>query len=161
MKRFLILLLLCATLIGIGATRHPKRKAVVKSDPRIDSITFARAEWQNDTLDGFILHRHQFKFQPLFASPQNICYIELPPNSPRKIFFAADTILTTVSQQAQHHDALAAVNGSYFDMDLGNPVSTSASKEPLWAKTHPAPPTPYTENTTNTPPSFCKKADPY
>ncbi|MBP9989876.1 MAG: phosphodiester glycosidase family protein [Bacteroidales bacterium] len=122
MKRFLILLLLCATLIGIGATRHPKRKAVVKSDPRIDSITFARAEWQNDTLDGFILHRHQFKFQPLFASPQNICYIELPPNSPRKIFFAADTILTTVSQQAQHHDALAAVNGSYFDMDLGNPV---------------------------------------
>lgn len=122
MKRFFILFLLCATLIGIGATRQPKRKPVVKSDPRIDSITFARAEWKNDTLDGFILHQHQFKFQKIFGAAENICYIELPPTSPRKLAFAHDTLLTSVSTQAQHHKALAAVNGSFFDMDLGNPI---------------------------------------
>ena len=122
MKRFLIIFLLCATVVGIGATRHPKRKPIAKSDPRIDSITFLRAEWKSDTLDGFILHQHQFKFQKLFGAAENICFIELPPSSPRRLAFAQDTLLTSVSTQAIHNKALAAVNGTYFDMDHGNPI---------------------------------------
>lgn len=102
--------------------RNPKTSKKTHVISRQDSVVFVSANWLTDTMDGFFLHRHQFRFQPLFGSAQNVYYVEIPADSPRRIDFAYDSILTAVSQQAARKQALAAVNGSYFDMDKGNPV---------------------------------------
>lgn len=87
-----------------------------------DSIRVVNAEWRVDSLDGFVLKRYHFDEGALFCSPQHLFLIEIPANSPRKLAFVYDTTLTPVSVLAQRTNAFAAVNGSYFDMDLGNPV---------------------------------------
>ena len=87
-----------------------------------DSIRVVNAEWRVDSLDGFVLKRYHFDEGTLICSPQHFFLIEIPAHSPRKLAFVSDTILTPVSILAQRSKAYAAVNGSYFDMDLGNPV---------------------------------------
>ena len=87
-----------------------------------DSVRFADAPWQVDSLDGFCLKRYQFADGDLFQSAQHLCLIEIPANSPRRIAFIHDTLLTEVSAFAQRNNAYAAINGSFFDMEHGNPI---------------------------------------
>lgn len=87
-----------------------------------DSMRVVDAEWSTDTLEGFYLRRYHFGEGALFCSAQNFCLIEIPPRSHRRLAFAADTVLTAVSTLAERAEAYAAVNGSYFDMQFGNPV---------------------------------------
>lgn len=87
-----------------------------------DSVAFVDAHWQVDSLDGFLLKRHHFKHNQIFGANQHICMLEIPAGSPRKLAFAYDTVLTEVSTQAERVNALAAVNGTFFDMDEGNPI---------------------------------------
>lgn len=87
-----------------------------------DSVRVVNAEWSVDSLDGFVLKRYHFDEGTLFCSPQHFFVIEVPVGSPRRLAFVSDTALTGVSVFAEHFQALAAINGSYFDMDLGNPV---------------------------------------
>lgn len=88
----------------------------------IDSIRIADAEWRTDTLDGFLLKRYHFGEGSLFCSAQYLCLIEIPAGSPRRLAFTYDTVLTEVSTLAERSGAYAAVNGSFFDMDKGNPI---------------------------------------
>ena len=87
-----------------------------------DSLRVVNAEWSTDTLEGFYLRRYHFGEGSLFCSAQNFCLIELPPRSHRRLAFVSDSVLTTVSAFAERANAYAAVNGSYFDMQYGNPV---------------------------------------
>ncbi len=87
-----------------------------------DSLRIVRAEWSVDSLDGFTLKRYHFGEGSLFCSAQHLFVIEIPADSPRKLKFVHDTSLTAVSAFAQRNQAFAAINGSFFDMALGNPV---------------------------------------
>ena len=87
-----------------------------------DSLRVVTAEWRVDTLEGFYLKRYQFGEGALFCSAQYFCVIEIPARSHRKLAFAYDSSLCQLSDLARRHGAYAAVNGSFFDMDLGNPV---------------------------------------
>lgn len=87
-----------------------------------DSAAFVNANWNSEKMDGFVLKRHHFTHKQIFASNQNFCIIEVPVNSKKRLYFAYDTILTETSVQAQRHKAVAAINGTFFDMDKGNPV---------------------------------------
>lgn len=87
-----------------------------------DSLRVVNAEWRVDSLDGFLLKRYHFGEGTLFCSPQHFFVIEIPTDSPRKLSFVCDTVLTEVSVFAERENAFAAINGSYFDMDFGNPV---------------------------------------
>lgn len=89
----------------------------------IDSIAFARAEWETDEHPGFTVKRLSVSDKSLFASNQQISLIVIPPDSKRRLAFslAHDTVLCT-SEQALRTDAVAAVNGSYFDMKYYNPI---------------------------------------
>ena len=112
MKRPIILLFFA--LLGLTACSQV--------DYSNDSLRVVRAEWSVDTLDGFTLKRYHFGEGTLFCSAQHLFVIELPADSPRKLQFVHDTVLTPVSSFAEQQHALAAINGSYFDMTLGNPV---------------------------------------
>ena len=87
-----------------------------------DSIAFVGARWQTDTLDGLRYMRHHFRHKQVFNSNQYFTVIELPRGSKRKLRFVADSTLATVSDFALRHNALAAVNGSYFNMRTGVPI---------------------------------------
>lgn len=96
--------------------------ACAQVDYTNDSLRVVNAEWSTDTLDGFILKRYHFGEGELFCSPQHLFVLEIPAQSPRRLAFVYDTTLTEVSTLAQRHGALAAINGSFFDMDKGTPI---------------------------------------
>lgn len=112
MKRMLLLLPL--TLWGLMACSQV--------DYSNDSLRVANAEWRVDSLDGFTLKRYHFGEGELFCSAQHLFVIEIPKDSPRRLAFAYDSVLTEVSTLAERSEAYAAINGSFFDMEFGNPV---------------------------------------
>ena len=65
-------------------------------DYSVDSMKVVNAEWSVDTLEGFYLKRYHFGDGALFCSAQNLCIIEIPAKSHRKLAFTYDTILTSV-----------------------------------------------------------------
>lgn len=103
-----------------------------------DSLRVVGAEWSIDTLEGFYLKRYQFGEGSLFCSAQYLCVIEIPVRSHRRLAFACDTVLTELSTLAQRHQAYAAVNGSFFNMDLGNPVCYLKIDGVAWGENTPA-----------------------
>lgn len=96
--------------------------ACTQVDYSIDSMRVTKAEWRVDSLDGFILKRYHFCEGSLFSSAQHLFVLEIPAASQRRLAFVHDTTLTEVSVLAERRGAFAAVNGSFFDMELGNPV---------------------------------------
>ena len=113
-KAFIPLLFLLLTLAAAAQSTHRNYEA--------DSIAFAGALWETDSLDGFIYRHYHFQQQQLFNSNQYICVVEIPKGSKAHLAFASDTLLTRVSDFAQRAGALAAINGSYFNMSTGEPV---------------------------------------
>ncbi len=87
-----------------------------------DSIAFVNAMWQTDSMDGFIYRHYHFQQQQVFNSNQYICVIEIPRGSTSRLAFVSDTLLTRVSEFANRSNALAGINGSFFNMSTGVPV---------------------------------------
>lgn len=87
-----------------------------------DSIRVVNAEWRTDSLDGFVFKSYHFGEGELFCSAQHFFLLEIPSGSPRRLAFAYDSVLTPVATLAEREQACAAINGSFFDMDKGNPV---------------------------------------
>lgn len=87
-----------------------------------DSLVFVGGDWKADTLDGLLLRQCQFDGKSLFASNQQIFVLEIPDTSDYTLAFAHEPRRTRTSEIALKHDAVAAVNGSFFDMDKHFPV---------------------------------------
>ncbi|MBQ6071955.1 MAG: phosphodiester glycosidase family protein [Bacteroidales bacterium] len=87
-----------------------------------DSLTLVQAPWTHDTLNGIVLKTLHFQHKEYFQSNQFIAILEIPGDSPHRLGFACDSVRTRTSTLAERHDAIAAVNGSFFDMDRHNPI---------------------------------------
>ncbi len=87
-----------------------------------DSLAFANGPWQTDTLDGMVLKQCRFEGQQLFASNQQIFVLEISDTAHYTLAFAHEPRRTKTSEMAQKHGAVAAINGSFFDMDQHFPV---------------------------------------
>ena len=87
-----------------------------------DSLAFANGNWLTDTIDGMVLKQCRFEGQQLFASNQQIFVLEIPDTAHYTLAFAHEPRRTKTSEMAQKHDAVAAINGSFFDMDQHFPV---------------------------------------
>lgn len=109
-----LLLPIMLTLLHLGA--------VAQVDYSVDSLRVVDAEWSVDTLEGFYLKRYHFAEGTLFCSAQNICLIEIPPRSHRRLAFVHDSSLATLAQLAASRHAYAAINGSFFSMRHHHPV---------------------------------------
>lgn len=128
-KKGLFLLLCMLTLVQpLLACQHKHTVIDTTGDthpaPTInqDSLTLLSANWQIDTLDGIILKRVHLNQHNLFGANQYICMLEIPQQSPYTLAFCYEPRLATTSRQARNHDAIAAINGTYFDMDHYNPI---------------------------------------
>lgn len=109
MKKHTILTL---TLFALSLCLHAQR----------DSLAFATGPWQTDTLGGMVLKQCRFEGQRLFASNQQIFVLEIPDTAHYTLAFAHEPRRTKTSEMARKHEAVAAVNGSFFDMDKHFPI---------------------------------------
>ncbi|MBR4786520.1 MAG: phosphodiester glycosidase family protein [Bacteroidales bacterium] len=106
-------LLLCFYLLWLtGTTSFAQR----------DSIQLVQALWSHDTVSGIVLKTIHFQHQEYFNSNQFIAFLEIPGDSPHGIGFAYDSVRTKTSVLAERQNAIAAINGSFFDMDKHNPI---------------------------------------
>jgi len=87
-----------------------------------DSLAFVNGNWQTDTLDGMLLRQCRFEGQQLFASNQQIFVLEIPNTADYTLRFSHEPRRTKTSEMARKHGAIAAVNGSFFDMDKHFPI---------------------------------------
>ena len=109
MKKHTILTL---TLFALALCLHAQR----------DSLAFVNGNWKTDTLDGMVLKQGRFEGQRLFASNQQIFVLEIPDTAHYTLAFAHEPRRTKTSEMARKHEAVAAVNGSFFDMDKHFPI---------------------------------------
>ncbi len=96
--------------------------ASLVADFHPDSLVLVSASWQIDSLDGMVLRRVRFSGQEYFSSNQYIAVLEVSPDSELAMVLAWEPVRTHTSVMARKHGALAAVNGSFFDMKKHNPI---------------------------------------
>ena len=87
-----------------------------------DSLRVVNARWRVDSLDGMVLKQMHFNRNNCLGSNQFVCVLEIGSHSQRKLAFSYEAERTPTSQQARHRKAVAAVNGSYFDMKEQFPI---------------------------------------
>ena len=87
-----------------------------------DSAAFVHGPWLSEKVDGLVLRRCHFKDKSLFASNQQILVWELAPTADFTLRLAYGPERTKTSDMARKQHAVAAVNGSFFDMDRHHPV---------------------------------------
>ena len=104
---FAICFILCATLAF--------------ADGKRDSILIVKADWTTKTTAEGLTHK-QAHIKGLFNSVQSINLIEIPRSAKRKIGVAGNEGMKKTSQQATEKGALAAINGTYYNMVIGNSV---------------------------------------
>ncbi len=80
-----------------------------------DTASFVAGKWSSETIaDGIVLKQCHFDNGELFGSNQFISVLEVAPS--RRIDIVADTILRKTTDFASSVMAVAAVNGSFFNM---------------------------------------------
>ena len=86
-----------------------------------DSLTIVSTQWKTSVASDGIVHK-QAQIPSLYQGPQHINLIEIPSN--RKLHFGigVDESMVRISQLAPEHQALAAINGSFYNMKKGNSV---------------------------------------
>ncbi len=88
-----------------------------------DSLTLLQGNWQIDTIEnGLIFKRIHFVNQEYFASNQNITILEILPEANAKLAFVSAHGRKLTSAMAAENNAIAAINGTYFDMKNGRTI---------------------------------------
>lgn len=108
MKRLIFSLLLSLWVITASASEQ-------------DSLLIVKADWKITTTADGLTHK-QAQIKGLFNSVQFINLIEIPRASKRKIGIAGNEGMKRTSQQAAEKGAVAAINGTYYNMKEGNSV---------------------------------------
>ncbi len=110
MPRFLVILLFLLPL------------TLAAQNPNRDSLAIVNARWQIDRIDGMVLKRMHFKDKNCLQSNQYVCVLEIPSESSCRLAFTCEPRRTLTTTQAQKHGAVAAINGSFFDMGDHYPI---------------------------------------
>ena len=94
---------------------------IIASASEQDSLLIVKADWKVTTTDDGLVHK-QAQIKGLFNSVQSINLIEIPRASKRKIGIAGNEGMKRTSLQATEKGAVAAINGTYYNMKEGNSV---------------------------------------
>jgi exopolysaccharide biosynthesis protein len=85
-----------------------------------DSVTVVNTKWETKKVASGIRLKHYWFNHSLFGSNQNINILEVKMNRKNKIDVEADPkVLKPTSVFGIEHEAVAAVNGTFFDMKNG------------------------------------------
>ncbi|MFA6083985.1 phosphodiester glycosidase family protein [Mucilaginibacter sp.] len=89
-----------------------------------DSITFKRVEWETKRMaPGIHLKQAWFRSKSLFKSNQFISVLEIKPRRKNKISIAYEAKVKRITSDfGGQNQALAAINGTFFDVKNGGSV---------------------------------------
>ncbi|MEN0053743.1 MAG: phosphodiester glycosidase family protein [Mucilaginibacter sp.] len=89
-----------------------------------DSLTFKRVEWETKRLaPGVHLRQAWFRGKSLFKSNQFISVLEIKPRRKNKISIAYEAKVKRITSDfGTRNEALAAINGTFFDVKNGGSV---------------------------------------
>lgn len=108
MKRSIFTLLLATFTLSLAVAQN-------------DSLRIVRADWRESaTAVGITFKQAQIK--ELFGSTQSISLVEIAPSAKRRVGIAGNAGMIKTSEQATTHGAVAAINGSFYNMTEGNSV---------------------------------------
>lgn len=110
MRKYFVILVLALCSVGM-----------LKGQTVSDSLAIVSAKWEIAHSQKGIIHKSASVSQ-LYQSPQVINLLEIDPTKGMKIGIAISDRMKKTSRIASEHHALAAINGSYFDMRRGNSV---------------------------------------
>ena len=111
MKRNLLIVVILAV-CSIG---------IVKGQTAADSLAIVSACWKIDNPQKGIVYKYA-SIPQLYQGSQSISLIEIDPLVGLKAGVAVSDKMKETSKIASEHNAIAAINGSYFDMKRGNSV---------------------------------------
>lgn len=110
MRKYFIILVLALFFAG-----------TLKGQTVSDSLAIVSAQWEITHSQKGIIHKSA-SIPQLYQGPQVINLIEIDPDKGMKAGIAISDEMKNTSRIASEHHALAAINGSYFDMQRGNSV---------------------------------------
>lgn len=85
-----------------------------------DSTTIVTARWETTVAPNGMVHKRA-AIPHLYKGNQSINLVEIPAGGDFRYDIAVSQ-MTPISQLAQEHQALAAINGSFYNMQKGNSV---------------------------------------
>ena len=94
---------------------------IVKGQTVSDSLAVVSAQWKIESPRKGITHKYVCIPQ-LYQAPQSISLIEIDPGAGLKVGVTVSDKMRETSKMASEQGAIAAINGSYFDMKRGNSV---------------------------------------
>ncbi|SCG95485.1 phosphodiester glycosidase family protein [uncultured Bacteroides sp.] len=94
---------------------------IVKGQTVSDSLAIVSAQWKIESPQKGIIHKY-VSIPRLYQVPQSISLIEIDPGAGLKVGVAVSDKMRETSRMASEQGAIAAINGSYFDMKRGNSV---------------------------------------
>ena len=86
-----------------------------------DSLAIATAHWDEMRIARGVKGRCA-AFASLYGGPQYVSIVEIKPSLRHRAGIGVSPQMKTMTQLAGEHDALAAINGSYYNMRVGNSV---------------------------------------
>ena len=94
---------------------------IVKGQTVSDSLAIVSAQWKIESPQKGIIHKY-VSIPRLYQVPQSISLIEIDPGAGLKVGVTVSDKMRETSRMASEQGAIAAINGSYFDMKRGNSV---------------------------------------
>lgn len=94
---------------------------IVKGQTVSDSLAVVSAQWKIESPRKGITHKYA-SIPQLYQAPQSISLIEIDPGAGLKVGVVVSDKMRETSKMASEQGAIAAINGSYFDMKRGNSV---------------------------------------
>ncbi len=110
MRKYFVILVLALCSLG-----------TLKGQTASDSLAIVSAQWEVVHSQKGIVYKSA-SIPQLYQCPQVINLIEIDPGKGVKVGIAISDGTKKTSRIASEHHALAAINGSYFDMKHGNSV---------------------------------------
>lgn len=101
-------------------TAAPERDAAARDVAVLASLADA-STWQSDEVGDGVWLRQRW-IERLFAGPQSLTLLEIPPAAGLRFDVEAPGALTRTSAMATQRGALAALNGGFYNTKNGNPV---------------------------------------
>lgn len=88
---------------------------------KADSVAIVSASWETTISADGLVHKRAV-IPMLYQGPQHINLIEIPAGRKLRFGIGVSKAMTPISSLARSHEALAAINGSFYDMRKGNSV---------------------------------------
>ncbi len=87
-----------------------------------DSLAIVNAKWEWTNIDGG-MKAGCAAFANLYGGPQYVSIVEVSPKGKHRAGIAISKQMKPLTQLAHEHKAVAAINGSYYNMSKGNSVT--------------------------------------